>query len=51
MAIRIACPDCESPMRLADEMRGKQVRCKKCKTAFRIPAADDDDNDDEVPLR
>lgn len=39
MAIRITCPGCKSSLTLADELRGKKVRCKKCETSIKIPDA------------
>jgi len=39
MAIKITCPGCKSTLTLADELRGKKVRCKKCETAVKVPDA------------
>ncbi len=49
MTIRITCPGCQSPLSLADELRGKKVRCKKCAAAVRVPE-DEDDAEDAVEL-
>jgi DNA-directed RNA polymerase subunit M/transcription elongation factor TFIIS len=43
MAIRITCPGCKSTLSLADELRGKKVRCKKCETSIKIPGADEEE--------
>jgi hypothetical protein len=37
MPIRINCPQCKIALRMADEFGGKNVRCKACKTVFRVP--------------
>jgi DNA-directed RNA polymerase subunit RPC12/RpoP len=34
----IACPECGSTLRLKPELAGKQVRCLRCRTVFRIPS-------------
>ena len=39
MPFQIGCPKCSREYTLADEMRGKAIRCKECAHAFRIPAA------------
>lgn len=39
MAIRITCPGCQTPLTLADTMRGKKVRCKSCAKVLGVPAA------------
>jgi ubiquitin-protein ligase len=33
----IACPQCGAKLQLRPELAGKQVRCLRCKTVFRIP--------------
>jgi ubiquitin-protein ligase len=33
----IACPQCEATLQLRPELAGKQVRCLRCKTVFRLP--------------
>jgi ubiquitin-protein ligase len=33
----IACPECGATLQLRPELAGKQVRCLRCKTVFRIP--------------
>lgn len=32
-----ACPDCGATLRLTPQLVGKQVRCLRCRTVFRIP--------------
>jgi S1-C subfamily serine protease len=39
MSIRLACPSCRQPYNLDDSMRGKTVRCSKCRSPFPVPAA------------
>src|SRR4051812_20535172 len=34
MPIRVTCPHCQGAYNLADEVRGKKVRCKSCKEIF-----------------
>jgi len=34
----IACPECGATLRLRPELAGKQVRCLRCRTVFRVPA-------------
>jgi hypothetical protein len=34
----VACPHCGATLRLRPELAGKQVRCLRCRTVFRIPA-------------
>jgi len=34
----IACPSCGATLRLKPELIGKQVRCLRCRTVFKIPA-------------
>jgi len=34
----IACPQCGATLRLRPEFAGKQVRCLRCRTVFRIPS-------------
>jgi S1-C subfamily serine protease len=38
MSIRLACPSCRQPYNLDDSMRGKTVRCSKCRSPFAVPA-------------
>jgi S1-C subfamily serine protease len=42
MAIRTACPTCKFPYALADNLAGKNLRCKSCGTVFACPAAERD---------
>jgi predicted Zn finger-like uncharacterized protein len=34
---QIACPQCGATLRLTQDLAGKQVRCLRCRTVFRIP--------------
>ncbi len=34
----IACPQCGATLRLRPELAGKQVRCLRCRTVFRVPS-------------
>ncbi len=36
MAHRICCPECDTTYYLKQELSGKTVRCKKCKTSFEV---------------
>jgi ribosomal protein S27E len=36
-AINVTCPECERPMKVPAEARGKKVRCKGCQHVFSIP--------------
>lgn len=38
MPFQVSCPGCNTSYNLADEMRGKAIRCKKCSKAFRTSA-------------
>jgi hypothetical protein len=38
MPISVTCPECESVCRVADEMAGKAIRCKRCGARVPIPA-------------
>jgi len=40
MAIRVACPGCQTLYALADHLAGKTVRCKKCNDTFTVPSPD-----------
>ena len=33
------CPQCGAILRLTPQLAGKQVRCLKCRTVFRLPAS------------
>ncbi len=46
MAIRMTCTGCESALSLADNLRGKKVRCKKCGVSIKVPEEDVDDVED-----
>jgi predicted Zn finger-like uncharacterized protein len=39
MPIQAVCPECQSAYQLADQQRGKKVRCKNCETVFVVPDA------------
>ncbi len=47
MAIRMTCTGCDSALNLADSLRGKKVRCKKCGTSLKVPDENVDDVDDD----
>ncbi len=38
MSIRLSCPSCRQPYNLDDTMRGKTVRCSKCRSPFAVSA-------------
>ena len=38
MTIRYACQECESVLKIRDELAGTNAKCPKCKTPFVIPA-------------
>jgi predicted Zn finger-like uncharacterized protein len=40
MPIATSCPNCKALFRLADEMAGKKVKCKKCQSLFVVPKSD-----------
>ncbi|MEZ6129797.1 MAG: hypothetical protein R3C59_14025 [Planctomycetaceae bacterium] len=40
MTIRITCENCQSVLKIRDELAGTSAKCPKCKTAFSIPAAE-----------
>lgn len=37
MPIDVSCPTCETTFRLADNQRGKRVRCRHCADTFTVP--------------
>lgn len=43
MAISLRCTGCRVLMKLRDELAGKKVRCPRCKTVLRVPAAEQED--------
>ena len=48
MPIRITCPACQMTASVDDKVRGKRIRCPKCKEAFSAdPIADRDDSERE----
>src|SRR5262245_25642168 len=36
MSFRLPCPSCRAPQALTEAYLGRQVRCQKCGTAFRV---------------
>src|SRR5439155_25517953 len=36
MSIQMACPGCGASYTLADELKGKKIRCKKCEQIFAV---------------
>src|SRR5262249_42976687 len=36
MAVQVTCPGCSTTYSLAEELRGKNVRCKQCSQVFRV---------------
>src|SRR5450759_373348 len=39
MSIRIACQGCNATYVVDDELRGKQIRCRKCEQPVAVPAS------------
>ncbi|WP_254506546.1 ExbD/TolR family protein [Anatilimnocola floriformis] len=39
MSISFACPQCQNPIKAADEHAGRKVRCPKCSAGILVPAA------------
>jgi predicted Zn finger-like uncharacterized protein len=39
MAIRVVCPHCDAAFRVADDLRGKKVRCRECEKPVPVIAA------------
>ena len=39
MPIRIPCPSCRANLKLADRLAGKAIKCPKCASVVRVPAA------------
>lgn len=39
MPIRLRCPDCDKPLRVADDLAGRRVRCPHCRQPVQIPSA------------
>ncbi len=37
MAVRVACPDCNTVMHVADDLRGKKIKCKSCSSVVGVP--------------
>jgi predicted Zn finger-like uncharacterized protein len=49
MATPIQCPECDTSMKVADEVIGKKVRCKSCKAVFRAESSDVEVAEDDEP--
>src|SRR5262249_49386862 len=52
MAIRVVCPHCDAAFNVADELRGKKVRCRECEKPVPVAAprpkrAEEDDEERE----
>jgi hypothetical protein len=47
MSASTSCPHCAAPVKVADRLAGKRIRCPKCQEAFRVPARESDEPDDE----
>lgn len=45
---RIRCPKCETAYNIADEKKGKSIRCSKCQEVFRAEPPDADDDETAV---
>jgi hypothetical protein len=43
MPIRITCPSCKAAYPIANELRGKRIRCRECDRPLVIPGGDNDD--------
>lgn len=39
MSVIIACPSCEGKLRIADDLRGRRVRCPSCEHTFDAPGS------------
>jgi S1-C subfamily serine protease len=48
MSIRIVCPDCDTSNSVADEMRGKKIRCRECDRSLSVPSGDRRRDDEGV---
>lgn len=50
MSIKITCPGCKNSFAVADEARGKKMRCRKCEKLLVIPAGSpvEDANDESA---
>jgi predicted Zn finger-like uncharacterized protein len=40
MPVAMKCPSCQAQFRLADELAGKKMKCKKCQQLFVVPKAE-----------
>lgn len=48
MSIEVACPQCKCILKAPQGMEGKKARCKRCRTAFRIPGEKVDSGSDST---
>ncbi len=48
MSVSVSCPGCNKTIRVADEKRGKRVKCPNCATVLPVPEIEV--SDDEEPL-
>jgi predicted Zn finger-like uncharacterized protein len=58
MSIRVVCPHCEAAFNVADDLRGKKVRCRECEKPVPVVAAkprraddDEDEREEHVQAR
>ena len=42
MSLLVTCPKCNSKIKVSDDLVGRDVKCPKCHTTFRVPTAVDD---------
>jgi hypothetical protein len=47
MTIQVKCRGCGRSYRLRDDLAGRRLKCKDCGKAMQVPAADDDQFEDE----
>ena len=52
MSVSVSCPGCNKNIRVADEKRGKRVKCPNCATVLPVPEAEvgDDEEPAAAPL-
>ncbi len=48
MTIRFQCSECDSVLKIKDELAGTDGKCPKCKTKFVVPALDEADQDEST---
>jgi len=51
MAIRVTCPHCDTEFNVADDLRGKKVRCRECEKPVLVAAAKPRKAEDEEDER